>query len=167
MAIAFIGGSKLIYLDEPTSGMDTSARRFIWEMLKNYKSQRILVLTTHFMDEADFLGDRIGIMGEGKLICCGSSVFLKNKFGVGYNLTLVKEDTNVDSAPITKLVNAKIPEAILLSNVSAEVAFQLPMTTVEKFPDLFDELDAKLKELKVNSYGISITTLEEVFLKVA
>jgi ATP-binding cassette subfamily A (ABC1) protein 3 len=84
--------------------MDTSARRFIWEMLKNYKSGRIVVLTTHFMDEADFLGDRIGIMGEGKLICCGSSVFLKNKFGVGYNLTIVKENNNVDSEPILKLI---------------------------------------------------------------
>lgn len=72
--------------------MDTSARRFVWEMLKNYKSGRIIVLTTHYMEEADFLGDRIGIMGEGKLICCGSSVFLKNKFGVGYNLIIVKED---------------------------------------------------------------------------
>lgn len=104
VAIAFIGGSKLIYLDEPTSGMDTSARRYIWEMLKNYKTGRIVVLTTHFMDEADFLGDRIGIMGEGKLICCGSSVFLKNKFGVGYNLTIVKKDTLVESDPIVQLV---------------------------------------------------------------
>ncbi len=59
--------------------MDTSARRYIWEMLKNYKNNRIVILTTHFMDEADFLGDRIGIMGEGVLKCCGSSVFLKNK----------------------------------------------------------------------------------------
>ena len=124
--------------------MDTSARRYIWEMLKNYKSTRIVVLTTHFMDEADFLGDRIGIMGEGKLICCGSSVFLKNKFGVGYNLTLVKEDTNVDSKPILQLVQNKIPEAQVLSNVSAEVAFQLPMSTVGKFPDLFDALDSSL-----------------------
>jgi len=65
VAIAFIGDSKLIYLDEPTSGMDTSARRHIWEMLKKYKNDKIVVLTTHFMDEADFLGDRIGIMGEG------------------------------------------------------------------------------------------------------
>lgn len=65
VAIAFIGGSKLIYLDEPTSGMDTSARRSIWEMLKKYKNNKIVVLTTHFMDEADFLGDRIAIMGEG------------------------------------------------------------------------------------------------------
>lgn len=73
--------------------MDTSARRFIWEMLKNYKQDRIIVLTTHFMDEADFLGDRIGIMGEGRLMCSGSSVFLKNQFGIGYNLTLVKQTT--------------------------------------------------------------------------
>jgi ATP-binding cassette subfamily A (ABC1) protein 3 len=78
VGIAFIGGSKLIVLDEPTSGMDTSARRHIWEMLKNYKNDRIILLTTHFMDEADFLGDRIAIMSGGKLRCLGSSVFLKN-----------------------------------------------------------------------------------------
>lgn len=93
MAIAFIGGSKIIYLDEPTSGMDTSARRHIWDILKKYKQNKIVVLTTHFMDEADYLGDRIGIMGEGKLLCCGSSIYLKNKFGIGYTLTIVKTDT--------------------------------------------------------------------------
>jgi len=90
--LAFIGDSKLIILDEPTSGMDTSARRFIWELLKNLKSDRIIIITTHFMDEADFLGDRIGIMSDGKLACCGSSIFLKNRFGSGYNLTVVKLD---------------------------------------------------------------------------
>jgi ATP-binding cassette subfamily A (ABC1) protein 3 len=51
-----------------------------------------MVLTTHFMDEADYLGDRISIIGEGKLICTGSPNFLKTKFGVGYNLTIVKND---------------------------------------------------------------------------
>lgn len=50
MAMAFAGRSKVIILDEPTSGMDTSARRYIWELLKSYKSDRIIVLTTHFMD---------------------------------------------------------------------------------------------------------------------
>jgi ATP-binding cassette, subfamily A (ABC1), member 3 len=49
------------------------------------------------MDEADFLGDRIAILGHGKLICCGSSVFLKNTFGIGYTLTIVKKDLAVDS----------------------------------------------------------------------
>jgi ATP-binding cassette subfamily A (ABC1) protein 3 len=49
------------------------------------------------MDEADYLGDRIGIMAGGRLICCGSALFLKNKFGVGYNITFVKKDTKVSS----------------------------------------------------------------------
>jgi len=77
IAIAFIGGSKLVYLDEPTSGCDTSVRRNIWDMLRKYKNDRIVVLTTHFMDEADYLGDRISIIGAGHLICSGSSVYLK------------------------------------------------------------------------------------------
>lgn len=91
VAIALIGGSRLVLLDEPTSGMDLSARRKLWNMLKNYKHNRIVILTTHYMDEADILGDRIGIMTGGQLICLGSSLFLKNRFGVGYNLTMVKK----------------------------------------------------------------------------
>lgn len=62
-----IGNSKIVILDEPTSGMDTSSRRRLWEMLKENKNGRIVILTTHYMDEADILGDRIGIMAEGKL----------------------------------------------------------------------------------------------------
>lgn len=90
VGIALIGGSKFVLLDEPTSGLDLSARRRLWDMLKSYKNDRIIILTTHYMDEADILGDRIGIMAEGKVICLGSSLFLKNRFGVGYNLTMVK-----------------------------------------------------------------------------
>ena len=77
VALAFIGNSKIILLDEPTSGMDTYARRLLWEMIKKYKSDRLVLLTTHNMDEADYLGDRIGIMSEGEMIVCGSSLFLK------------------------------------------------------------------------------------------
>ena len=65
VAIALVGGSKLVLLDEPTSGMDLSARRKLWNMLKSYKHNRIIILTTHYMDEADILGDRIGIMTGG------------------------------------------------------------------------------------------------------
>lgn len=62
VAIALCAGSKFVLLDEPTSGLDLSARRQLWNMLKEYKKDRIVVLTTHYMDEADILGDRIGIM---------------------------------------------------------------------------------------------------------
>jgi ATP-binding cassette subfamily A (ABC1) protein 3 len=63
--IAFVGGSKLIILDEPTSSLDLEARRKIWNMVKEYKKDRIILLTTHYMDEADILGDRIGVMSGG------------------------------------------------------------------------------------------------------
>ena len=90
VAIAMIGGSKLVLLDEPTAGMDLGARRALWDMLKNYRNGRAIVLTTHYMDEADVLGDRIGIMAKGELTCLGSPLFLKKRFGAGYKLTIVK-----------------------------------------------------------------------------
>ena len=95
VSIALCGGSKFILLDEPTSGMDLGARRGLWDMLKSYKRDRIVILTTHYMDEADVLGDRIGIMAKGQLMCLGSSLFLKNRFGAGYKLTMVKEEKDV------------------------------------------------------------------------
>lgn len=110
MAIAMIGNSKIVMLDEPTSGMDTSARRNLWEMLKNNKSGRIVVLTTHYMDEADILGDRIAIMAEGDVQCTGSSLFLKNRYGVGYNLVIAKKSR--EPAPqVDEFIKARMKEA--------------------------------------------------------
>lgn len=91
VAIAFIGGSKVIILDEPTSGMDANARRYLWDAIKNLKKDRIILLTTHDMNEADYLGDQIAIMNDGSLITVGTSLFLKQKFGTGYHLILIKE----------------------------------------------------------------------------
>ena len=91
LAIALCANSRLVLLDEPTAGMDPQAKRSIWEMLKWYKNDRIILLTTHNMDEADVLGDRIGIMAKGKIVCLGSSIFLKNRYGAGYKLTMVKK----------------------------------------------------------------------------
>lgn len=62
VAIAMCGNSKFVMLDEPTAGMDLQARRNVWNMLRAYRTGRIVILTTHYMDEADVLGDRIGIM---------------------------------------------------------------------------------------------------------
>ena len=61
--------------------MDSTSRRAIWDLLQQQKSDRTILLTTHFMDEADLLGDRIAIMAKGELQCCGSSLFLKQKYG--------------------------------------------------------------------------------------
>jgi len=103
-------------LDEPTSGMDPSARRFTWDLLQQQKEGRTILLTTHFMDEADILGDRIAIMAEGNIKCCGSSLFLKNKYGVGYHMVIVKEP-NCDVSRLTALVTSYVPTAKVESNI--------------------------------------------------
>lgn len=167
IGIAFIGGSKVILLDEPTSGMDTYARRFLWEMIKKYKKDRIIILCTHYMDEADFLGDRFGIMGEGKLITCGSSLFLKKKFGVGYDLTVVKQNNQTSSDAIEGLVKKMVPNSEKTGDISMEIKFRLPTDQSAHFEALFAELENNKDRYGVQSFGISLTTLEEVFLKVA
>ncbi|KAB1263385.1 ATP-binding cassette sub-family A member 3 [Camelus dromedarius] len=80
--IALSGGSKVVILDEPSSGMDPVSRRATWDLLQQFKHNRTILLTTHYMDEADVLGDRIAIMINGTLRCCGSSIFLKQIYGL-------------------------------------------------------------------------------------
>jgi len=105
-------------------------------------------------------------MAKGTLRCCGSSLFLKNHFGVGYNMTIEKSG-ECDSAKLKEFIKARIPEAHLLSDVGSEVVFQLPMSASSKFQSLFENLDDNLQTLGVDTYGMSVTTLEEVFIRVA
>lgn len=86
VAIALCGKSRTVLLDEPTSGMDPAARRNLWDLILNERMNRTILLSTHFMDEADVLGDRIAIMSRGVLKAIGSPFFLKKSFGIGYNL---------------------------------------------------------------------------------
>ena len=118
------------------------------------------------MDEADYLGDRIGIMGEGHLMTCGTSLFLKQKYGVGYSLNIVK-GSECDGDLLNEFITKIIPSAKMIPSGSKEVTYKLPLNTVNKFQFLFTELEQKKSEFHVMEYGISVTTLEEVFLKVA
>lgn len=122
VAISMIGNSKIVMLDEPTSGMDTTARRRLWDMLKKNKGEKIVILTTHYMDEADILGDRIAIMSEGDVQCTGSSLFLKKRYGVGYNLVIAKKVR--DPLPeVDKFIIERLPDALKLQEVSSEMSY--------------------------------------------
>ncbi|XP_024861123.1 phospholipid-transporting ATPase ABCA1 isoform X2 [Kryptolebias marmoratus] len=99
VAIAFVGGSKVVVLDEPTAGVDPYSRRGIWDLLLKYRKDRTIILSTHYMDEAELLGDRIAIISKGKLCCCGSPLFLKSRLGSGYYLTVVKREELSTSTP--------------------------------------------------------------------
>uniref|UniRef100_A0A4W4H5D2 ABC transporter domain-containing protein n=1 Tax=Electrophorus electricus TaxID=8005 RepID=A0A4W4H5D2_ELEEL len=164
IGIALIGDSKVVMLDEPTSGMDPSARRATWDLLQGEKRGRTILLTTHFMDEADLLGDRIAIMAGGELQCCGSPLFLKNKYGAGYHMVIVK-DALCNVSAITHLVHMYVPKATLESSAGAELSYILPKESTSRFELLFAELEMNREELGIASYGASVTTMEEVFLR--
>ncbi|KAB0347715.1 hypothetical protein FD754_012572 [Muntiacus muntjak] len=165
IGIALITGSKVLMLDEPTSGVDAISRRAIWDLLQQHKSDRTILLTTHFMDEADLLGDRIAIMAKGELQCCGSSLFLKEKYGAGYYITLVRKP-HCDTEKISLLIYQHIPYAVFQSSIGEELTFILPKESMHRFEALFTDLELRQEELGIASFGASVTTMEEIFIRV-
>ncbi|XP_013143540.1 PREDICTED: ATP-binding cassette sub-family A member 3-like isoform X2 [Papilio polytes] len=161
---AMCGASRVVLLDEPTSGLDPAARRSLWDLLQKEKKGRTMILTTHFMDEADVLGDRIAIMSGGKLQCVGTPYFLKKHYGIGYKLTIVKKD-DCDVLNVTAFFKRHVPDIRENTNIGSELTYILPNDHVSKFPDMLKEFEQKREEMKVSSYGLSVTSLEEVFMK--
>jgi ABC-type multidrug transport system ATPase subunit len=167
-ALAFLSEPYLVILDEPSSGMDPFARRGMWDTLKRWRTGHILCLTTHYMDEADALGDRIAIMSDGALACGGSSNFLKKKFGLGYIISFAKTtDKASQDSQILHAMRDVIKDVEVMSSVGKELLVQVPFAAAQQFPRLFPLLDSKKEELGIEAYGTSITNLEEVFLRVA
>ena len=89
------------------------------------------------------------------------------KFGVGYNLVMTRSSAECDDARVSSLVTKHVPQAVLLSSAGGEMAFQLPLSNKGAFTHLFQELEEKKNELHIGGYGVSMTTLEEVFLRLA
>ena len=85
-ALALVGSTSVVLLDEPSTGVDPVSKRFMWELLRRERRRRTLLLTTHSMAEAEALSSRIGIMGKGKLRCLGSAQHIKSKYGRGVSL---------------------------------------------------------------------------------
>nr|CAJ2475710.1 unnamed protein product [Leishmania braziliensis] len=166
VAIAFVGGSRLLFLDEPTAGMDVGARRHTWGLLKEMAQCHTILLTTHFMDEADLLGDTVAIMSKGRLQCAGSNMFLKSRLGVGFVLTM-SVVSHVRRGPIEQMVRALVPAAEGVGSGAGEVAYRLPMASKPAFPDLLAAVEDGIPGLGINAYSLSATTLEEVFIKIA
>ena len=188
IAISIIGGSEVIFLDEPSSGMDITSRRNLWEILKRMTEKRIIILTTHYMEEASVLGNRIGIINSGEMKCIGTPLFLIERFGKYMSLNITKEsDANNDD--IIEFVSSKVND-VDYEVLSEEILFRIPKSSYSnenlddntpnqnqkkngtkgptfKIEEFFSELDKKCEELKIKTYSASMPTLEDVFLNVA
>lgn len=91
VALAMIGNPPVVFLDEPSAGMDPQARRFMWKVIAKISTMRknsAVILTTHSMEEAEALSTKMGIMVDGEFKCFGSKQHIKSKFGTGYTIEI-------------------------------------------------------------------------------
>ncbi|KAF9968750.1 ATP-binding cassette sub- A member 1 [Mortierella alpina] len=184
--ISTIGDPTVLILDEPTTGMDPIHRRHVWTFLAQFKRGRSILLTTHSMEEADALGDKVAIMVSGHLKAIGNTTRLKNKFGNGYRVEMalgnfipsVQDPAHQQQPPqgrnlpsqkqleqeMTDATLAIIPQSTLLDQSGGVMVFGIPMNSIERMADLTAMLERCQAQGKIKQWGIAQTSLEEVFL---
>lgn len=154
------------------SGLDYYSRRAVWDLLLKTRSNHTILFTTHYMEEAELLGDRIGILVGGKLQVCGSHAFLRRHFGLGYSLKVkMNLHKKTDPVEILTVIHGSMPQATLSKlpvspNPIRNFTFNLPEYdySAASMSSLFTDL-ARVKEtLGIVGFSVSYATVEEVFL---
>jgi ABC-2 type transport system ATP-binding protein len=153
--MALVHDPQVVFLDEPTLGLDPQARRAIWEYIGRLKKQKTVLLTTHYMDEADSLADRIGIMDEGKIVALGTGHELKNSL-------LEKQTMVIQAQGITEAAVAKIRARY------AEVEATGDTLVISHKQLGFQEIVDLLHDagVAIRSAYIKEPTLDDVFLQI-
>lgn len=159
MACALVGDPDLLFLDEPTTGLDPQARRQVWQLIEHFKTAgRTIILTTHYMDEAERLSDRVAIMDHGRIIALGTPRELVASIGADHvvEFAIDAADAAPDVAELERL------EGVRRARAENE-GFQLQVRELHlAVPALLGELDRRgipLTELRTHS-----ATLEDVFV---
>jgi ABC-type multidrug transport system ATPase subunit len=165
LAIALIGSPEVVFLDEPSSGMDPVARHQMWDVIKTAAQNKSVTLTTHSMEECEALCTRVGIMVSGQFHCLGSIQHLKSKFGKGYLMEIKAEAARMNE--IKSFVAREFQESVLTEEHSELLKYSLPKTPELTLGSIFETIEENRVELNILDYGVSQTTLEEVFINVA
>ncbi|XP_039306683.1 retinal-specific phospholipid-transporting ATPase ABCA4 isoform X2 [Solenopsis invicta] len=161
LGMALIGDANIIILDEPTSGLDPEIRRDIWDIILKLRGKKTILITTHSMEEADILGDRIAIMHAGRLRSYGTAMFLKKQYGHGHiEVTLSTESSCIPEKVISKF-ESKIQQ---LSVDNEKIVLNIPYT--DSLPQSLDKVESEKKKLGVTGISVSLITLEQVYLKI-
>ena len=170
--LSTVGNPNIVFLDEPSTGLDPVNRRFIWKMIKEIKKKSSVILTTHSMTEAEFLSDRICVIKKGKMQCIGNSLELKQIYGDGYVLTFICEKDQQEK--VKNIILGLNEDIKVLSNKGGNLIFSTGFDKVGELGWFIkilnrDFTDERIKELKglVKECGIEQTSIEEIFLKIA
>ncbi|KAL2873688.1 hypothetical protein SGCOL_011172 [Colletotrichum sp. CLE4] len=151
LGMMLTGGSAVCCVDEVSSGIDALSRRKIWDILLSERGKRTIILTTHFIDEADLLADNIAILSKGSLKAEGSSVALKNTLGDGYRIHVLNAK-DLRAPPEVRRATLAVS--------SNTITYTAPLSSIAA--DVIRTLEAHSI-----SYRISSPNIEDVFLNVA
>ena len=170
--LSTVGNPNVVFLDEPSTGLDPVNRRFIWKMIKEIKKKSSVILTTHSMSEAEFLSDRICVIKKGKMQCIGNSLELKNIYGDGYVLTFICEKDQQEK--VKNIILGLNKDIKILSDKGGNLIFSAGFDKIGELGWFIKILnrdfnDERIKDLKglVKECGIEQTSIEEIFLKIA
>jgi len=158
VAAALLNDPPLLILDEPTTGLDPQARRALWEAIKTLKEEgRGILLTTHYMDEADFLSDKVAVIDQGKIIAMDTPTVLKGSIGesvIELKCSFVNKEFVADARK-TPLVSNIVP---------IESGYKALTKEPDKVLPKIVELGIK-HEVGITNVQVSSPTLEDVFIK--
>ncbi|EXJ69985.1 ATPase [Cladophialophora psammophila CBS 110553] len=152
LAMMFTGGSRVCCVDEVSSGLDPLSRRKIWDILLAERGARSIILTTHFLDEAELLADHIVILSKGILKASGTSVELKHKLGSGYRVHIYHTHGS-----------QQLPTYEDVNHVRRDDQTIYALTDSAKAADFL----RRIESAGVGEYQVNGPTIEDVFLKVA
>lgn len=171
-ALSMIGNPQIVLLDEPSSGMDPQSKQRMWRALRAaFKNrQRGAILTTHYMEEAEAVCDRVAIMVSGQLRCIGSIQHLKGKYGQGYSLE-VKLREELSGLQQVALLHKEIlrifPHAVRQESFATLMVYKIPMEDVKSLARAFSQLESAKQNFNFEEYNFSQSTLEQVFMEFA
>eukprot|EP01122_Echinamoeba_exundans_P003992 TRINITY_DN1402_c1_g1_i1.p1 TRINITY_DN1402_c1_g1~~TRINITY_DN1402_c1_g1_i1.p1 ORF type:complete len:314 (+),score=78.47 TRINITY_DN1402_c1_g1_i1:340-1281(+) len=164
VAIALIGDPSVVLLDEPTTGLDPASRRDLWKVIINYRPKCAMLLTTHSMEEAEALCNRLGIFVASELKGLGGSAQLKERYGQYYKVIITTLPGQ--EQPPFQVLQRLAPNIRLMNALAGTASYEVPRSEV-RLSDVFEAIEGNKKNLGVIDWGISNATLEEVFLKIA
>ncbi|KAK1611123.1 hypothetical protein QYE76_034796 [Lolium multiflorum] len=164
VAISLIGHAKVVYMDEPSTGLDPASRKSLWSAVKQAKQDRAIILTTHSMEEAEALCDRLCIMVDGRLQCIGRPQELRARYGGYYVLTMTT--SSVYEHEVENLVLKLSSNARKVYHLSGTQKYELSKQEV-RIADVFMAVENFKKRVEVQAWGLADTTMEDVFVKVA
>lgn len=164
VAISLIGSPKVVYLDEPSTGLDPASRRNLWDVVKDAKQDKAIILTTHSMKEAEVLCDRLGVFVNGRLMVIGNPKELTSRYGEYLIFTLITSPE--ETAEARRLVNELSKGAKETYELAGTLVFELPARDVN-LSGVFTFMERVKSRIQVLDWGIANATLEEVFIKIA